>query len=122
LRWAEDYENDQELIERLIALRNRMEPRPQISEEAYAAMQRGVATVDNATSPKDFVAAEKAFAAAVMLAPWWPDALLNLAYTRETLGAYADAIQSFRLYLLAAPDADDSDKVRARIEELERKR
>jgi len=120
LVWAEDHAANQEIIEKLITLRNKIQPHPQISGEAYAAMQRGIAAVDNATSPKDFVAAEESFEAAVMLAPWWPDALLNLAYTRETIGAYAYAIQSFRLYLLAAPNADDSDKVRAKIEELKR--
>jgi len=119
--FAEDLKIIPEIVEGIIRLRNRIEPRPQISRDAYAAMQRGIAAVDGATGPKDFVIAEQSFETAVMLAPWWPDALLNLAYTREALGVYPEALQSFRLYLLAAPNADDSDKVRAKIKELERK-
>jgi hypothetical protein len=59
------------------------------------------------------------FAAACDAAPWAAGPYFNLGLAQEKAGRPADAMASFKRYLLAAPDAKDAAEVRKRVYKLE---
>jgi hypothetical protein len=56
---------------------------------------------------------------AVKLAPWWADGYYNLGLMQEGAEKYSDAIDSLKLYLLAAPKSPEAKAVQAKIYELQ---
>jgi tetratricopeptide (TPR) repeat protein len=90
--------------------------------EAQRHFDRAVALVETAQSAEDFAAAIKEFEQACGLVPVWADAYHNLAVMQEALGRLRDALGNYKRYLALAPNASDADKVRARVELLERAR
>jgi tetratricopeptide (TPR) repeat protein len=98
---------------------------PQVSVADTAVQHhfdRAVALVETAQSAEDFAAAIKEFEQACGLVLVWADAYHNLAVMQEALGRQRDALGSYQRYLALAPNASDADKVRARVELLERTR
>ncbi len=51
--------------------------------------------------------------------PWLAEAYNNLGVAQDKAGLYGPAIQSLKLYLLAAPDASDAKPVKNLIYEIE---
>ncbi len=90
-----------------------------VSDEARRHFDRGVAAADMAKEPADYEAAIREFEQAASLAPDWPDAFYNLGLVQEGAEKYAEAIKSFRQYLRLAPNADDVEEVKSRINTLE---
>lgn len=117
---SEDRRIHADIMERVIHLRDRLDPPPAIPISAYEAMERGVNAVERSAGLTGLSTAREQFEYAAMLAPWWPEAQRNLAHTYEALGRRDDAALHFRLYLLAAPAADDAAQVQAKISELQR--
>lgn len=91
------------------------------SQEAQRYFDRGMAAVEMANSPNDYVPAINEFKQAISLAPDWPDAYYNLGMVQEKAGKHADAIASLRQYLRLAPDADDAATVTKLVNKLEYK-
>lgn len=110
---------DFELREKIIAVTLKVKPVPVVSEEARRFAIRGQTAAREAKGEADFSEAAREFAKALRLAPWWAESYFNLAVAQEKAGQFAAAIRSLKLYLLAAPDATDSGKVKDQIYALE---
>lgn len=111
--------DDQRLRETIINLVQRLSPPPAIPEEARRFSVRGQVWVKQAKNPSDFDEAAKEFGKALRVAPWWADGYINHGISLEKAGKYNEAIRSLKLYLLAAPNAPDADKVKDQIYALE---
>ena len=107
------------LREKIIKLALTLKPAPAVPEEAERRMARGEVAVERAKDAEGFRAAAAEFQAAADAAPWLAGAYFNLAVAQEKATRYADAIRSFKLYLLAAPAAKDADAVKKKIYKLE---
>jgi tetratricopeptide (TPR) repeat protein len=64
---------------------------------------------------KSYEKAGEAFASALEIDPGHAEACRSLAMTLDELGRKSEAEQHFRRYLELRPDADDADKINARI-------
>jgi tetratricopeptide (TPR) repeat protein len=69
----------------------------------------------NAKANSDFSDAAKQYEKALLLAPWLAADYFNGGVAHEKAGENKAAIASFSLYLLAAPNADDTLAVKKRI-------
>lgn len=99
----------------------RLEPKPVISEEARKRAVFAATATKMAENNRGLEHAIDEYLKAISLAPWWADLYVNLALLQEQLEYYPAAIESLRLYLLAAPDAIDASSVQTKIYELEYK-
>ena len=111
--------NDNALREKIIRHVQTMKQKPPIPEEAERYMARGAAAVKGAKTEKDFQDAATEFEKASLAAPWLPAVYYNLGITQDKAGRYKEAIQSLKLYLLAAPDASDAKAVKNLTYEIE---
>ena len=111
--------NDYALREKIIRHVQTMKPAPAIPEEAERRMARGAAAVKGAKNDKDFQDAAAEFEKASLAAPWLPAGYYNLGITQDKAGKYNEAIQSLKLYLVAAPDASDAKAVKTLVYEIE---
>ena len=90
-----------------------------IPEEARRYMMRGVAAIEMAKTPADYILAAQEFEQARKLAPDYPDVYFNLGNVQSKLGDFASAIKSFQRYLELAPKSPDAAKVREEVYKLE---
>lgn len=111
--------NDAALREKIIKQAQTLKPAPAMPEEAKRRMGRGQAALEMAKGPTDYENAAAEFQAAVNAAPWRADAYYNLGVAQEKAGHPAEAMASFKLYLVAAPKAKDKDEVEQRIYKLD---
>ena len=111
--------SDNALREKIIKHVQAMKPAPAIPEEAERYMARGAAAVKGAKTEKDFQDAAAEFEKASLAAPWLAAAYYNLGITQDKAGKYREAIQSLKLYLLAAPEASDAKAVKTLVYEIE---
>ncbi len=110
---------EQELREKIISLAPRVKPLPAVPDDAERFMVRGKAAVKSAKSATDFRDALSEFKKALRAAPWLANGYYNLGVVQEKLEDYTGAMQSYRLYSLAAPAASDAAAVRRKVIELE---
>ena len=110
---------EQRLREKVIKLALKIQPSPAIPEEARKFSVRGQTSIKEAKSSSDFQEAAKEFVKALRIAPWWADGYFNLGLAQEKAGQLNEAIRSLRLYLLAAPNAQDARHVQDQIYALE---
>lgn len=92
---------------------NAEEQRQALGEEARAFFDRGTKLYAGG----HYKAAAAAFTAALQLSDA-PELHYNLAVTSERLGAIADALDHYRAYLDALPEAPDRAEVLARLDAL----
>jgi tetratricopeptide (TPR) repeat protein len=121
-QYVEDLKNnpaDRALREKIIKLAVAMKPAPATPEAAERNMSRGTAYAQKAGDAAGYKKAIAEFEAAANDAPWLALAYFNLGVMQEKAGSYTDAIQSFKFYLLAAPDAKNSRDVKNKIYSLE---
>jgi tetratricopeptide (TPR) repeat protein len=111
--------NDYALREKIIKHVQTMKPAPAVPEEAKRYLSRGIAAMKEAKSKDDFKDAVNEFEKAALAAPWFANAYYNLGVAQDKAGAYANAIRSLKLYLLASPDARDAEAVKGLIYEIE---
>jgi tetratricopeptide (TPR) repeat protein len=111
--------NDNALREKIIKHVQGMRQKPAVPEEAERYMARGAAATKGAKTEKDFQDAAAEFEKASLAAPWLPAIYYNLGITQDKAGKYGEAIQSLKLYLLAAPDASDAKAVKNLTYEIE---
>ena len=117
----EGSEEEFQLREKIIALAQKLKPPPALPEEARTRFGRGQAAFEITKGPEDFRRAAAEFQQTLKLAPWLANGYFNLGRAQDKLDQYAEAIRSFRLYLLADPSAPDADDVKTRIAGLEYK-
>jgi len=111
--------NDYALREKIIRHVQTMKPAPAVPDEAKRYLSRGIAAMKEAKSKDEFSDAAKEFEKATLSAPWFANAYYNLGVAQDKAGAYANAIRSLKLYLLASPDAKDAEAVKGLIYEIE---
>ncbi len=117
----ESSDADLRLREKIMGLVLKVKPAPAVPEDATTYMGRGQAAVEISKGPEDFKKAAIEFQKALKAAPWLASGYFNLGLVQDKAGQYTEAIQSFKLYLLAAPTAPDAQDVRGRIAGLEYK-
>jgi tetratricopeptide (TPR) repeat protein len=110
---------DNLLREKIIKLAQSTKPMPAVPEEAERNMARGTAFAQKATDNAGYKKAVVEFEAAANTAPWLALAYYNLGVMQEKAGAYVEAIQSLKFYLMAAPDAKNARDVKNKIYALE---
>jgi tetratricopeptide (TPR) repeat protein len=111
--------DDQALREKIIELALTLDPSPAVPEEAKRFMARGIAAIKSANESGDFTDAVAEFQKAALAAPWLANVYNNLGIAQDKAGQYAEAISSLKLYLLAAPAANDAEEVKSLIYEIE---
>jgi hypothetical protein len=107
------------LRERVIKEALKQQPRPELPEAARRHTSRGEAAIETAKTPADWEVAVKEFEQAVGAAPWSSSCYYNLATVQEHAERPGDAMQSFKFYLLADPEAKDAEAVKSKIYKLE---
>lgn len=110
---------DAALREQIIKSAASMRPAPQIPEDARRFLARGAAAFEAAKSPADFELAVGEFVKASNVAPWWGDPYFNLGKSYEGAGKPQQALSSYKLYLLASPQAADFSAVQTQVYKLE---
>jgi len=110
---------DETLRMKIISVSRELQPPPEIPAEARQAVAEAAAKAKLATAPSDFAEAAKSFERATHLAPWNADYYYNLGSMQKAAGQLQDAINSLRLYLVAAPGARDARGVQDVIALLE---
>jgi tetratricopeptide (TPR) repeat protein len=112
---------EQQLREKIINLTQKIQPPPAVPEEVQKHLGRGKAAVEIAKKSEDLLEAISEFKKAARLAPWLANIYFNLGVVQEKADRFNDAIQSYKLYLLASPTAADTQDVKAKIYGLELK-
>jgi len=84
--------------ENVIKMAATMETLPSIPTEARRHFVIGATLFKDGKTADDFKQASDEFLQAVRLAPWWPDALYNLALSIGASGDYATAITHLKWY------------------------
>jgi len=107
--------SDDALREKIIALSLKLNPKP--ATPVAASMAEGAAeyAFKNAKSDADYSDAAKQYEKALLIAPWLANDYFNCGVAHEKAGENQQAIHSFNLYLLAAPDASDTQAINKRI-------
>jgi len=111
---------DQGLRETIIDLARAMKPEPAVPEEADQLLAKALGRFKTTKeSEADYANLAKAYHDFLRMAPWVAEDYSNLAQIQERLRRYPEASESYRFYLLANPEAQDAERVRAHIRELE---
>lgn len=95
--------NDNELREKIIRHVQMMSPAPSIPEQAREHFVMATTFQKEAKDNKGYELAIKEYKAALVIAPWWPEAYSNLGIVQKLAGQYDDSIQTLTLYLLTKP-------------------
>ena len=111
--------NDYSLREKIIKLTKQMKPEPAIPAQAERFGNRAEYIITNAKSDADLADAIKEYEKALLLSPWVSAYYYNLGAVCEKIGQLQQAINNYKLYLLAAPDAQDARAVRKQMDGLE---
>jgi len=88
-------------------------------EDARRYMVRGMAAVEMAKTEDDLSIAAVEFKKAIEIAPNMAAAWYNLASVQSKTGQLKEAIESYQKYLVLAPKAEDTQRVRDEITKLE---
>jgi len=90
----------------------------EVPEAAKGHFTDGVALIEKAEKPADFLAAMAKFEEAAAIAPQWPDIHFNLAKLAAETDKPAKAIKEYRTYLALLPAAVDRAAVEGEIAKL----
>ncbi len=107
--------SDNALREKIIKHVRSMRQAPRTPEEVDELIGQAKYVFKHAKTQEDYLGAVEAYKKIVNIAPWVGDNYFNLGVAQEQAGQLNDAIASFKLYLLASPDAKDAREVRERI-------
>jgi hypothetical protein len=104
-----------DVVDRAIDVAIRMRPAPVIPESAQKHASVAVEAIKDAKTKTDFAIARREYANALVQAPWWADAWMNLSLVDEQVGSSADVRRDLTWYLRAAPSAPDRASVEGKI-------
>ena len=93
----------------------------EVPEEAQRHYYRGQAAMEMAKVPADYESVIAEYTQAINLAPDWPAPRYALGQVYEKIENFTEAISNFKYYLELAPDAFNSEEVKATIYKLEYK-
>src|SRR5216684_3628070 len=99
---------DQALREKIIALALTLDPKPPTPDAVTMAEGAAEYAFKNAKANSDYSDTARQYEKALLLAPWLAVDYFNCGVAYEKAGEHKEAIRSFKLYLLAAPNADDA--------------
>jgi tetratricopeptide (TPR) repeat protein len=111
--------DDAALRTRIIGLVLGMPHPPKVSEQFNEQIGAAGYAFKHATSQADFQASIDAFKKASLLAPWIADVYYNIALADEKVQNFDDAITNLHWYLIAKPNAADTDRVQQKIGALQ---
>jgi tetratricopeptide (TPR) repeat protein len=111
-------EQDERVRQSVIKVVRAMPMPPLLPEETLRSMARGEMKVKMGGAGS-YKAAAAEMEQAVLVAPWFADGYFNLGIVQEKANMFAQAIQNFRLYLLAAPGSPNAKAVQTKIYALE---
>jgi tetratricopeptide (TPR) repeat protein len=112
------------LRDRLVRIAAKLNPPPPVPEEAKRHLAYALAAIEEGKASGGISKLNDAvdqLNQVLRLAPWRPEAYYNLGVALEQQKRYADAARNLKLYLLAAPNAEDAAAVQQKIYELEYK-
>lgn len=118
---AGDPAAEQRLSEKILLTARSLPASPPIPDEAQRHMVRGMLLAKEAKDYEGYAAAIGEIEDAIRNAPWWALAYFNLGLAQDSSGQFDDAVRSFKLYLVGAPEAPDALQVKRKIYELELK-
>lgn len=107
--------NDYALREKIIRHVQTMRPTPAVPEEVDELLGQVSYIMKTAKAAADYTDAATAYRKVLLLAPWVAPYYFDLGTVLEKAGKYDEAIANFRLYLVAAPEAQDAKAVRGKI-------
>lgn len=102
-----------------IELAMRLDPPPAIPESARKHAVRAKIFLERAEGREDYNLTLDEFEKALLIAPWWADAYYNYGLALEAADDPDGALQSFNLFLRAAPDDPAAREVQNKIYALE---
>jgi len=111
--------DDQRLRETIIKLVRKLDPPPPLPDQVIVFEGRAEAAYKSAGSTEDLMDAAREYGKALRIAPWVASVYFNLGIVLEKAGRPTEAINNFKLYLLAVPNAQDATAVKKRIAGLE---
>jgi len=115
----EGSDSEQRLREKIIMLVQKIQPAPAVPEEVLKYEGRAEAAIKKAKKSEDYLDAAKEYQKAIRIAPWVASYYFNLGIVLEKAGQIEETIKSLKLYLLAAPNAQDTRDVKKKISGLE---
>lgn len=107
--------NDNSLREKIIKYVRMMKTAPAIPAEVDELVGQAKYVFKHAKEQRDYLDAVDAYKKIVNIVPWVGDYYYNLGVAQEQAGQPQDAINNFKFYLLASPEAKDAKDVRERI-------
>lgn len=100
--------DDERLRKRIIGVVRKLEPKPAVPEKAITLLARADALLaaDVVAGVPDTAASQAAagLREAVRIAPWWPDAMVQLAMALQRSGRIEEALVNLRLYEFTGSD------------------
>lgn len=109
------HSEDEVLRKSIIDLALKLKPQPAIPQEAEDAAGRAQYIFKNAKNLDDTLNAAKEYLKAIEVAPWVANYYYNLCTVLEKTPYVQQALHACKLYLEAAPNAEDSAAMRQRI-------
>jgi len=106
-------------LEKIIALHQKLDSPPPISEEARKHAAFASFAVKEAKDSNGYQKALFEYHRAIRLAPWWADLYVNAALLFEQMGDSQAAFDLLKIYFVAAPDAPDREQMKTKLYELE---
>jgi hypothetical protein len=114
---------DQALREKIVKLAAQANPAPEIPQEARERYAQARKLFEAAETINDVGKAVDQYQAALLVAPWWPQANKDLGLALETAQRHDEALAALGLYLLAAgPGGHDAGAIEDEIHKIEAKR
>ncbi|MES2201651.1 MAG: tetratricopeptide repeat protein [candidate division FCPU426 bacterium] len=107
------------LRKKILQLAGSLKSLPETPEQVAILQGKAAYMIKNADSPAGYLPAVDAYQKASLLAPWIPELYYNLGLVQEKAGDPKGAMDSFNLYLSSNPEAEDRNKVLARLGALE---
>jgi Tfp pilus assembly protein PilF len=107
---------DSQLRERIIRLAQKIQPPPEVPEDAERHLARGNAAVKGAKDEQGYLRAAEEFRLALRTAPWLADVYFNLGVVLDKAGQYKEAISNLKFYLMAVPNDREAKNLIYEIE------
>jgi tetratricopeptide (TPR) repeat protein len=111
--------NDSASREKIIKHVQMMKQKPAVPSEVIRYEGAAEYAFKNAKNESDYLDSAKEYEKALLIAPWLARDYFNCGVAYEKAGRFKEAINSFNFYLIATPDAKDTNVVLKRIGGLE---
>lgn len=110
--------DSQELRIKIIKLAGKMKPKPAIPAEVKDLLDQARNAIAQTQGLEGYQTAIDSYQKASLLAPWVGNIYFNLGMAEEKAGKLREALDSYKLYLAAYPNAKDKLSVQQKIDRL----